>query len=297
MFESELDFKIQRARNTTSELCVFGVNLSNIIIVKYSCYYENMFNTIMQEFQNFPQVKAIAVGGSTSAETSDNKSDVDVYIFVEQDIPINARKNIIKKFSSKYEVGCEYFGSGDEFLVDSLNLQLDIMYWNTNWFENIVENVWFKHYAANGYTTAFLYTLKNFNIIYDRDDWLLNLKNSINTQYPEELKQNIINRNMMLLKDKPFASYYEQIEKAVLRNDIVSINHRISAFLASYFDVIFALNRVMHPGEKQLVRFALCHCNLLPEDFARDVDILAMSEAQKRLDKAADMVEKLRKII
>ena len=42
----------------------------------------------MQEFQNFPQVKAIAVGGSTSAETSDNKSDVDVYIFVEQDIPI-----------------------------------------------------------------------------------------------------------------------------------------------------------------------------------------------------------------
>ena len=55
-----------------------------------------MFNTIMQEFQNFPQLKAIAVGGSTSAETSDNKSDVDVYIFVEQDIPINKKKNIIK---------------------------------------------------------------------------------------------------------------------------------------------------------------------------------------------------------
>ena len=282
MFESELDFKIQRARNTTSELCVFGVNLSNIIIVKYSCYYENMFNTIMQEFQNFPQVKAIAVGGSTSAETSDNKSDVDVYIFVEQDIPINARKNIIKKFSSKYEVGCEYFGSGDEFLVDSLNLQLDIMYWNTNWFENIVENVWFKHYAANGYTTAFLYTLKNFNIIYDRDDWLLNLKNSINTQYPEELKQNIINRNMMLLKDKPFASYYEQIEKAVLRNDIVSINHRISAFLASYFDIIFAINELLHPGEKRLIQYAINNCKILPKDFEENIrKLLELPNSEK----------------
>ena len=282
MFESELDFKIQRARNTTSELCVFGVNLSNIIIVKYSCYYENMFNTIMQEFQNFSQVKAIAVGGSTSAETSDNKSDVDVYIFVEQDIPINARKNIIKKFSSKYEVGCEYFGSGDEFLVDSLNLQLDIMYWNTNWFENIVENVWFKHYAANGYTTAFLYTLKNFNIIYDRDDWLLNLKNSINTQYPEELKQNIINRNMMLLKDKPFASYYEQIEKAVLRNDIVSINHRISAFLASYFDIIFAINELLHPGEKRLIQYAINNCKILPKDFEENIrKLLELPNSEK----------------
>ena len=282
MFESELDFKIQRARNTTSELCVFGVNLSNIIIVKYSCYYENMFNTIMQEFQNFSQVKAIAVGGSTSVKTSDNKSDVDVYIFVEQDIPINARKNIIKKFSSKYEVGCEYFGSGDEFLVDSLNLQLDIMYWNTNWFENIVENVWFKHYAANGYTTAFLYTLKNFNIIYDRDDWLLNLKNSINTQYPEELKQNIINRNMMLLKDKPFASYYEQIEKAVLRNDIVSINHRISAFLASYFDIIFAINELLHPGEKRLIQYAINNCKILPKDFEENIrKLLELPNSEK----------------
>ena len=241
-----------------------------------------MFNTIMQEFQNFPQVKAIAVGGSTSAKTSDNKSDVDVYIFVEQDIPINARKNIIKKFSSKYEVGCEYFGSGDEFLVDSLNLQLDIMYWNTNWFENIVENVWFKHYAANGYTTAFLYTLKNFNIIYDRDDWLLNLKNSINTQYPEELKQNIINRNMMLLKDKPFASYYEQIEKAVFRNDIVSINHRISAFLASYFDIIFAINELLHPGEKRLIQYAINNCKILPKDFEENIrKLLELPNSEK----------------
>jgi hypothetical protein len=29
----------------------------------------------------------------------------------------------------------------------------------------------------------------------------------------------------------------------------VSLNHRTAALLASYFDVLFALNRVHHPGD------------------------------------------------
>lgn len=45
-------------------------------------------------------------------------------------------------------------------------------------------------------------------------------------------------------------SYDRQIKKAQERGDIVSVNHRITAFLESYFDVIFALNRQTHPGEK-----------------------------------------------
>lgn len=253
-----------------------------------------MLNTVLSEFQDFPQVKAIAIGGSAAAKTSDTHSDIDVYIFVEKDIPVEARKNIIKKFSSKYETGCEYFGSGDEFFVDSLNMQLDNMYWNTTWFETIVNNVWVKHYASNGYTTAFLYTLKNFNIVYDKDGWLLNLKNSINTKYPQELKKNIINRNMMLLNDKPFASYYEQIQKAIERNDIVSINHRIAAFLASYFDIIFAINELLHPGEKRLTQYAINHCKILPKDFEENIDKLILLPNSEKISALDSIIKELR---
>lgn len=237
------------------------------------------------KFKNFSQVKAIAIGGSGTAKTSDILSDIDIYIFIDKDIPVIERENLIKQYSSKYEVGGEYFGSGDEFFVDELNQQLDVMYWGVNWFNDIVENVWVKHYPSNGYTTAFLYTLNNFQIIYDTDNWLLNLQKSIKTEYPKELKENIIKRNMMLMYDKPFASYYEQIEKAIKRNDIVSINHRISAFLASYFDVIFAVNELLHPGEKRLIQYSLNNCKILPKDFEEnliklynrpDVDILSI---------------------
>lgn len=115
---------------------------------------------------------------------------------------------------------------------------------NIGRFENVINNVWNRYQASNGYSTAFLYTLSNFEIIYNKNKWLSDLKQQIQTEYPTKLQQNIIKRNMMLLYNKPFSSYFEQIKKAVARNDLVSINHRSAAFLASYFDIIFALKNL-----------------------------------------------------
>jgi hypothetical protein len=52
-----------------------------------------------------------------------------------------------------------------------------------------------------------------------------------------------------------------------VRGDAVSVNHRAAAFLASAFDVIFALNRVLHPGEKRLVSYVEASCPLRPDGF------------------------------
>lgn len=249
---------------------------------------------ILKHFQNFQQVKAIAIGGSSSAKTNDKSSDIDIYIFVENDIPISEREKIIKPISTKYEIGGEYFGSGDEFFVDEIGQQLDVMYWNTKWFEEVVDNIWIKHYPSNGYTTAFLYTLDICKIVYDPNGWLQGLKDKINTEYPEELQKNIIHRNIMLLNDKPFASYYEQIKKAVERNDKNSVNHRVTAFLASYFDIIFAINKLLHPGEKRLVKYALDNCKILPRDFEKNINALIAKPELENLD---NIIDNLRNII
>lgn len=256
-----------------------------------------VFEEIIEKYKSFSEVVAIAIGGSGVNKTSDALSDIDVYVFVEKDIPINDREEFIKRCSSKHEVGGEYFGSGDEFFVNKLKQQLDVMYWNKNWFNEIVENIWIKHYPSNGYSTAFLFTLNNFQIIYDKEDWLTNLQNSIKTEYPQELKNNIIKRNMMLMKSKPFASYYEQIEKAIKRNDSVSLNHRISAFLASYFDVIFAVNELLHPGEKRLVQYAKNNCKILPIDFEEKIEQLLTSESKDILCVLDKIYENLKNIL
>lgn len=256
-----------------------------------------MINEIINEYKGFSQVRAIAIGGSDSAKTSDKMSDIDVYVFVERDIPVSERETLVRKYSTKYEVGGEYFGSGDEFLVDKLGKQLDVMYWNTKWFEETVSNIWEKHYPSNGYTTCFLYTLNNFDIKYDSEGWLKSLQDKLNCSYPKELQENIIKRNMMLIKDKPFASYYEQIEKAVKRNDDNSVNHRVSAFMASYFDVLFAKNELFHPGEKRLLNFAKNNCKILPEEFEENISGLFREENIKKLEILNSMVENLRKIL
>lgn len=171
------------------------------------------------------------------------------------------------------------------------------MFWNVNWFSQVVDNVWVKNYPSNGYTTCFLYTLKNFNILFEEKEYLTNLKKKINTPYPERLKLNIIHRNMMLMYEKPFASYYEQIEKAIKRNDINSINHRISALLASYFDVIFAKNELLHPGEKRLIKFANENCKILPLDFEKNIVNLLKQPNSETLQILKTMVYNLQDII
>lgn len=252
---------------------------------------------IINDFIKFNEVEAIAIGGSSAAQTSDNISDIDVYVFVNKEISVPLREEIVKKYSSNYEVGGEYFGAGDEFFVDKLNRQLDVMYWNVDWFNSVVQNVWEKHYPSNGYTTCFLYTLKNFQILYDKSGWLKSLQEQLNTPYPPELKQNIIKRNLMLMKDKPFASYYEQIKKALTRNDFVSVNHRISAFLASYFDVIFALNETLHPGEKRLINYAKENCKILPVNFEENINSLLKEPHEDTLKILDNMVNSLYKIL
>lgn len=256
----------------------------------------NSLNIIINQYKGFNEVKAIAIGGSSAAKSADNSSDIDMYIFVDKEIPLNKRETLIKSFSSNYEIGCDYFGAGDEFFVDKMEQQLDVMYWSKDWFENTVHNIWEKHQPSNGYSTCFLHTLNIFEIVHDTENWLQNLKDKLKMPYPEELAQNIIKRNMMLMKDKPFASYYEQIEKAIKREDNNSINHRIAAFLASYFDVIFAKNNILHPGEKRLVQFAKNNCKILPEMFEENINKLLTQPNPDTLNILSNMVDKLRKL-
>jgi hypothetical protein len=106
--------------------------------------------------------------------------------------------------------------------------------------------------------------------LFDRDGWFGQLQARATCAYPDGLRAAIMARNFPLLRDSPF-SFLHQIEAAVRRDDTVSVQHRGAAFLGSYLDVLFALNRLPHPGEKRLVRYVQAHCPAVPADFEASV--------------------------
>ena len=64
----------------------------------------------------------------------------------------------------------------------------------------------------------------------------------------------------------------------------MSVNHRVAALLASYFDILFALNRQTHPGEKRMLQAAKTSCQLVPRGMEQHVE--GVLDAVARADRS-----------
>lgn len=258
---------------------------------------EDILKEIANAYSKLDCVYAVVLSGSRTSNQSDELSDYDIYVYTDKEIPVEFRTALAQKYSDEYEIDNRYFETGDEWTLRESKIGLDFMFRCPNWINDCINNVYNKHYASNGYTTCFLHNVYTSQILYDKNGWFLNLQNKITGAYPLKLKKNIIKRNLMLLSDKKGASYLEQIEFAVKRNDPVSVNHRIAAFLASYFDIIFALNEVYHPGEKRMIKYAKKHCKILPENFEENINELFRVDDTDKLKILNEIVIQLKKIL
>jgi len=170
------------------------------------------------------------------------------------------------------EIGNHFWELEDNCTLKN-GIDMDILYRNLENFSDDVASVVEQCNPRNGYTTCMWHNLITCKILYDRDGRLAAAKSRFDIPYPARLKENIIRRNQQLLRNT-MPSYSEQIKKAAGRNDLVSINHRVSAFLESYFDILFALNEKTHPGEKRLMSLAAECCPVLPEKFEENLRAL-----------------------
>lgn len=231
-----------------------------------------MINNIFKELTELEQVEAIALGGSRSGDNYDDKSDYDVYVYITAPIGEEIRKKILNKYCSYMEIGNHYWEYEDNCVLNN-GIDIDIIYRKLDDFCEIVSDVVEKYQAHNGYTTCMWHNLLNSKIIYDSDKRLEKVKKRFSVPYPEQLKYNIIKRNYNLLC-AAMPAYINQIEKSCKRNDKVSIIHRVTAFLESYFDIIFALNSLTHPGEKRLIELCKQRCIILPNNFETNLNRL-----------------------
>lgn len=203
---------------------------------------------IVQRLSSLPQVASIAIGGSRTAGTDDLHSDYDVYTFVTAPVPQDVRRELATTFDPEPEIGNDWWGESDYWGDGQTGY--DVMFWDASDFEAMLRRVIEQHQPSTGYTTAFWYTTRNLQPLFDRDGWLAVLKELAAMPYPDALADAIIRYNHPLLRTI-HTSYRAQIGHAIRRQDPVSVNHRVTELLASAFDILFAHARQLHPGEKR----------------------------------------------
>lgn len=252
-------------------------------------------NKLFEEIGKLPQVEAIALGGSRSTGRSDEKSDYDVYVYITDSIQENERRNILGKYCKYMEIGNSFWELEDDVTLND-GIDMDIIYRDMKDFENMVSSVVIECISWNGYTTCMWHNLITSMIVFDKNGKLRTLQNKYRIPYPEKLKENIISNNLKLLSGM-LPSFDMQIKKAQNRGDLVSVNHRVTEFLASYFDIIFAMNEMPHPGEKRMQSICSKECKILPHNF--DKNLNRLFEGMFRMDISSvisDIVDEIKKI-
>jgi len=250
-------------------------------------------NELFEELGQLPQVEAIALGGSRATGRHDEKSDYDVYVYINELVDADVRKSILEKYCRYMEIGNSFWEIEDDVTLKD-GIDMDIIYRDMNGFADSVASVVLDCNAWNGYTTCMWHNLISSKILLDKQGRLSALQEKYKIPYPGKLKENIVSKNLKLLSGM-LPSYDAQIQKAWKRHDLVSVNHRVAEFLASYFDIIFALNEMSHPGEKRMQSICSNECRLLPESFNENLDRLFAGMFREDISPLIeDMVSKIK---
>ena len=231
---------------------------------------------IAEQFAQLPQVTAVALAGSLTGTLSDVRSDIDLYVYSHEPIPLAQREAIARRDSTQMQLDNHFWEDGDEWIVEDASVEVDITYRSPQWIEEQLNRVLVQHQASMGFSTCFWANVLKSKVLYDCDGWLTKLKQDAEQPYPEALRRAIIAKNHPVLRTLVASAYSHQLEKAVRRSDLVHIHNRVEAVLASYFDILYAVNRQPHPGEKRLVQHAE-KLALLPVGFPDDVHTLVTS--------------------
>jgi len=248
--------------------------------------------SVAAAFATLPEVAAVALAGSGATGVADEESDVDLYVYAGAPITMADRIAVATSFAAHAEVGNDFWEPGDEWIDAQTERHVDVMYRTPLWIEEQLERVLVRHEASVGYSTCFWHNVLHSTPLFDRSGWYRRLQEAAARPYPQPLRCAIIAKNHPILR-QTLSSYLAQIERAVRRGDSVSIQHRVTALLASYFDVLFAVNELPHPGEKRLLQLAATRCSKIPAEMETQINAVLETAARPATCVVIDQIDAL----
>lgn len=259
-----------------------------------------MVQSIFNEFAKFPQVEAMAIGGSRPLKRNDDFSDYDIYVYCSEEISSEQKRAVLEQYCDRieekiYQETCHEFQ--DKCIMKD-GIHLDITYRKAEDLVEKVAEVVEQCVVKEDCATVLWHHLDTCRIIYDKGGKLGDARERFRVPYPEPLKAAVIERSMNRIKRMPDNSV-EQIKIGFKRKDYISVNRYLAEFFTAYFDLLYAYNGVKIPGSRNLLERCKADCEILPVNYEQSINALFLNLNKDNLAMAIlnSMVTELEKMI
>src|SRR5512147_2047985 len=88
--------------------------------------------SVAARYAALPEVRAVAMGGSSGAGRADERSDVDLYVYARPE-PSPAARAAVADGSPRAQLGNRFFEPGDEWIDADSGVCLDAMFRDPAW--------------------------------------------------------------------------------------------------------------------------------------------------------------------
>lgn len=217
---------------------------------------EKIIDTLIFNISGMSEVQSIGISGNKTPLPKAGEGDIDIFIYCDSIPNLAKRQLIVNQLGNHTEKGKVnifeggHWGVGDFILINGIETWL--MYFTINETLTDVQAI------LNGenpdkldnyyYPIGRCAMLKNINILCDKNDFLLGLKNRL-SEYPDKLAKILIQYHLDKLED------LEDLERAVVRRDVLFYHFAIDIAIDHFLQILFAINRTYFPSRKRTLDF------------------------------------------
>ena len=210
-----------------------------------------------------PGIIGITLGGSVASGLADESSDLDIYIYWRALLAEpEERAERLRPLADEGSLRMNILTWG---LEDHLQVQgklVEVIYFDLDAIRADVERAYGEGLISNAYTTSLLYTLASSHMLHDATGEVTALRERLHALYPEPTRDKLLRHHPELLRFS-----LKLLWRAQERGDLLFVQQMRYEIQATCFDLLFALNRLYHPGGKRLLIHGK-RCLIKPDDMS-----------------------------
>lgn len=260
-----------------------------------------IIDILISNISEMSEVQSIGICGSKRSFPRAGEGDIDIFIYCDIVPSPEKRQAILNQLGNHvqevkvniFEEG--HWGIGDFVFINGIETWL--MYFTVNETVTDVESILSGKYPDKldnyYYPIGRCAMLKNINILYDKNNFLDNLKKRL-SKYPDKLGKILIQYHLDELDDT------EDLERAVVRKDVLFYHFAMDIAVDHFLQALFAINKVYFPSRKRTLDF-IENFNIKPEGCSEKLlEVIRLGGLSEEIDHSfsiwSDMVNELKKL-